>query len=60
MALIPIIGTYTILTIDQSKNFTTRKLRTTGHLSMLVVTFIVIKINGLGYGSINNVHSHRL
>jgi len=54
--IISIIGTYTILTIHNSKNFTKCKLRTIGHLSMLMVTFIVIKVNGLGYGSINNVH----
>jgi len=42
-----------ILTIDYSKNFTTNKVLTIGHMSMFVVKSIVIKFNGLAYGSIN-------
>jgi len=42
-----------ILTIDYSKNFTTNKVLTIGHMSMFVVKSIVIQINGLAYGSIN-------
>ena len=43
-----------ILTIDFSKNFTTNKVLTIGHMSMFVVKSIVIQNNGLAYGSINN------
>ena len=42
-----------ILTIEYSKNFTTNKVLTTGHMSMFVVKSIVILINGLAYGYIN-------
>ena len=42
-----------ILTIDYSKNFTTNKVLTIGHMSMFVVKSIVVQINGLAYGSIN-------
>jgi len=42
-----------ILTIDYSKNFTTNKVLTIGHMSMFVVKFIVIQNNGLAYGSIS-------
>ena len=35
------------LTIDYSKNFTTNKVLTIGHMSMFVVKSIVIQINGL-------------
>jgi len=42
-----------ILTIDYSKNFTTNKVLTIGHMSMFVVKSIVIQINGLASGSIN-------
>jgi len=42
-----------IITIDYSKNFTTRWLLTIGHMSMFVVKSIVIQIISLGYGSIN-------
>jgi len=44
-----------ILTIDYSKNFTTNKVLTIGHMSMFVVKSIVIQINGLAYGSINYI-----
>jgi len=40
-----------IITIDYSKNFTTRWLLTIGHMAMFVVKSIVIQIIGLGYGS---------
>ena len=43
-----------IITIDYSKNFTTNKVLTKGHMSMFVVKSIVIQINGLAYGSINS------
>jgi len=42
-----------IITIDYSKNFTTRWLLTIGHMSMFVVKSIVIQIISLAYGSIN-------
>jgi len=35
-----------ILTIDYSKNFTTNKVLTIGHMSMFVVKSIVIQITG--------------
>jgi len=36
-----------ILTKDYSKNFTTNKVLTIGHMSVFVVKCIVIQINGL-------------
>ena len=42
-----------ILTIDYSKNFTTRQLLTIDQMTMFVVKYIVIQINGQVYGSIN-------
>ena len=42
-----------ILTKDYSKNFTTNKVLTIGHMLMFVVKSINIQINGLAYGSIN-------
>ena len=42
-----------ILTIDYSKNLTTSKLLSIGHMTMFVVKSIVIQIIGQGYGSIN-------
>jgi len=42
-----------ILTIYYSKNFTTNKVLTIGHMPMFVVKSVVIKMNGLAYGSIN-------
>jgi len=41
------------LTIEYSYNFTTWQLVTICHMSMFVVKFIGIQINGLGNGSIN-------
>jgi len=41
-----------ILTIDYSKNFTTNKVLTIVHMSMFVVTSIVLHSNCLAYGSI--------
>ena len=44
-----------IVTIHNSKNFTTRRLLIIGHIPMYVVKSVVIQINGHGYGFINCV-----
>jgi len=47
-----------ISTIYYSKNLTTKKVLTIGHMPMFVVKSIVIQINGLTYGSINTRTSY--